>query len=64
MVMYQSSYGGTMVVPGMTEAIAFAHTSDNCGPSSAQDVVESFKCLRRQFPEAEVVASTLDAFAG
>lgn len=25
-VMYQSSYGGMMVVPGMSEAIAFVHT--------------------------------------
>lgn len=62
-VMYASSYGDTMVVPGTTQAIAFAHTLDNLGPSSAQEVVESFSRLRRQFPEAEVVASTLDAFA-
>jgi Domain of unknown function (DUF5054) len=62
--MYQSSYGDTMVAPGTTEAIAFAHTDDNRGPSSAQEVVESFRRLRRQFPEAEVAASTLDAFAG
>lgn len=63
-VMYhKGSYGSTMLVPGMTEAIAFAHTGDNCGPQSADAIHHSFAQLRAQFPGAEVVASTLDDYA-
>jgi hypothetical protein len=63
-VMYhKGSYGDTMLVPGMTEAIAFAHTGDNCGPQSADAIRASFAKLREQFPDAEVVASTLDNYA-
>ena len=62
-VMYHTSYGGTMSVPGLREAIAFAHTGDNHGPQSADEVRHGYAQLRAQFPGAAVVASTLDAFA-
>jgi hypothetical protein len=63
-VMYQGGgYGDLVTVPGMTEALAFAHTGDNLGPQSADEVVEAFEDLRTRFPGARVVASTMDAFA-
>jgi hypothetical protein len=63
-VMYhKGSYGSTMRVPGMTDAIAFAHTGDNCGPQSAEQIRIAFAHLRADFPGAEVAASTLDAYA-
>ncbi len=63
-VMYhKGSYGSTMLVPGMDEAIAFAHTGDNCGPQSADAIRQSFAELRARYPGAEVVASTLDDYA-
>ncbi len=64
MVMYQAgSYGETMVVPGLDEAISFAHTDDNQGPQTPEQVIEAFAAVQSQFPGASVVASTLDAFA-
>lgn len=62
-VMYQHTYGASMALPGCTEAIAFAHTQDNRGPQSPEQVVAIFRELRKAFPQADVVASTLDAFA-
>jgi len=62
-VMYHTGYGGTMTLPGLREAIAFAHTGDNCGPQSAEEIRDGYAQLRTTFPGAVVVASTLDAFA-
>lgn len=64
MVMYQrGSYGDVTTVPGLDEAIAFAHTNDNHGPQSVDDVIATFAALRERFPGAEIVASTMDDFA-
>lgn len=62
-VMYQHSYGDLLVVPGMSHAIAFAHTLDNLGPQSVEEVIGVFKRLREQFPQARVLASNLNAYA-
>ncbi len=63
-VMYhKGSYGDLMVVPGLDEAICFAHTGDNLGPQSAAEVRAAFAHVRQLLPDAEVRASTMDAFA-
>ena len=63
-VAYQAGgYGDLTEVPGCPDRLAFAHTGDNLGPPSADDVVEAFAALRARVPGAEVRASTLDAFA-
>ena len=63
-VMYhRGSYGSLMLVPGLADAIYFDHTNDNHGPPSPEQVIGTFQHLRAQFPTAQVVASTLDAFA-
>lgn len=62
-VMYQHSYGGLMTVPGVTQAITFAHTLDNRGPQTAKQVGQLFAEIQAEFPDATVKASTLDAFA-
>ena len=63
-VMYtKGSYGEAMPSPGRDEVIWFAHTSDNLGPQSAREVRDIFKSAREQFPGAEIIASTMDAFA-
>jgi len=63
-VMYhKGSYGGLMNVPGMEDAIYFAHTNDNLGPQSPDQIQKVFQGLRRRFPGVEISGSTLDAFA-
>ena len=42
---------------------AFAHTGDNLGPQSSDEVSAAFRHVRERLPHAEVVGSTLNAFA-
>ncbi len=68
-VMVHSNYGEEMTVPGLSAAIAFAYASneegdqDNFGPHSTSQVIDNFRELREAFPQANVIASTLDAYA-
>jgi len=63
-VMYQrGAYGGFSVVPNSPAALAFAHTGDNYGPPSIEDVYDIYQRLCVQIPGATITASTLDAVA-
>lgn len=66
-VNYARSYGATeldvAVVPGGTDALHLAHTGDNFGPPPVEEVEELFAQLQAEYPEARVVASTLEAFS-
>ena len=62
-VMYQGNYGDVMVVPGLPDALAFAHTDDNVGPQSADQLGDVYRTLATRFPDARIQASTMDAFA-
>jgi hypothetical protein len=66
-VNYARSYGadelGVAVGPDGRTALHLAHTGDNFGPPSADDVEHLFADLARAYPGARIVASTLDAFA-
>lgn len=64
MVHYERSYGGLTTLPGHPEALYFLHSQDNAGPPSLQELKTTFANLQSRFPEAQVLASTLDAFAG
>jgi hypothetical protein len=60
---HKSSYGESMIVPGLEEAVQFAFTNDNLGPQTPEAVRDIFKQAQRDYPQAEVVASNLDAYA-
>jgi len=62
-VIYQGVYGSTFVLDSLDEALAFAHSDDNLGPQTFDQVQTVFQQLRKEFPKAEVVASTLDDFS-
>ncbi|OMF34564.1 glycoside hydrolase [Paenibacillus sp. FSL H8-0548] len=62
-VNYASNYGEDLVLEGMNDVLVFAHTGDNCGPPSAEEIVRQFAALAAKYPNAEIKASTLDAFA-
>lgn len=63
LVIYQGAYGSTLTVPGLDQALAFAHSSDNLGPQTAEQVCEAYAHLRAEFPGTEVSASTLNEYA-
>lgn len=61
-VMYQASYGETDFPTGPDIGLSFAHTSDNIGPQSVPQTVETLRNMRHANPGATIKASTLDAF--
>jgi hypothetical protein len=61
-VNYAGSYGEPVEVRGMDDILLFAHTGDNCGPPSAEEIHEQFREIQAKYPGAEIKASTLDAF--
>jgi uncharacterized protein DUF5054 len=62
-VMYHGNYGDVMVVPGLADVLAFAHTDDNVGPQTIDQVKDTFRELQLQFPGAQILVSTMDSFA-
>lgn len=62
-VMYQKDYGSQMIIPGTQTAVAISFTGDNHGPQKPQQIAEIYSSLRKQFPNAEIVASTLNNVA-
>ncbi len=63
LMMYQQVYGDVMILPGTSEAVALIFTGDNLGPPSPESVHKSYIDLRREFPNATFIGSTLDAVA-
>lgn len=67
---HPGGYGGTkgitldsmVIVPGMSQALAFAIRNDNSGPPSILEVVKNYASLKELFPNAAVIASGYDQF--
>lgn len=62
-VNYCKGYGNTTIVPGLEAVLVFAHTGDNLGPPNKEDINIQLNDIQKQFPGAEVKASTLDNYA-
>lgn len=62
-VVYHDDYGGFFSPPGSAHALSVNMTFDNEGPQSLQSTVAHFDNLRRKYPGATVVGSTLNLFA-
>jgi len=60
---YCQGYGKTTIVPGLEAVLVFAHSGDNLGPPNKEDIDKQFNDIQKQFPGAEVKASTLDNYA-
>jgi hypothetical protein len=64
-VAYSSDYGSPFQgkAKNLKDILGFAHTGDNCGPPPMDDVRKDFQKWRDTYPGANVIASTLDAYA-
>lgn len=62
-VQYSAQYGAPGYVEGMDEVLEFAHTGDNLGPQSAEEIEKEFTRLKNRYPNARVEASTMDCYA-
>ena len=67
---HPGGYGGTkgisldsmVIVPGMSQALAFAIRNDNSGPPSILEVFKNYASLKELFPKATIIASGYDPF--
>ncbi|NOU91249.1 DUF5054 domain-containing protein [Paenibacillus sp. LMG 31460] len=62
-VNYADSYGKPFQMDGLEDVLYFAHTGDNHGPSSIEEIRALYAQLQLDYPGADIMASTLDAFA-
>lgn len=57
-------YGGDVVLPGFDEAMVYHFTLDNTGPpSNITDVLRVWSNVQSHYPNAELVASSLETFS-
>jgi hypothetical protein len=61
-VQYDRSYGDTLILPGLEEALVIVNNGDNMSPPRTESVLRVFADLAARFPGAEIRASTLDGF--
>lgn len=60
-VMYSSGYGDIMEFDEFV--VYFAHTNDNLGPQSTEEIINVYKEAQKRFPGCKFVASTIDSIA-
>ena len=60
-VMYQEDYGTDEII-GDT-VLSFAHTHDNEGPQTADEIKAIYAEMQEKYPNAQITAGTLDDFA-
>jgi len=59
-VIYNGEYGNFTPLGNTGVALYFAHTNDNLGSQTADEVIETFRKLREEVPGAELVAADLN----
>ncbi len=59
-VIYNGEYGNFTPLGNTGVALYFAHTNDNLGGQTADEVIETFRMLREKLPDAELVAADLN----
>lgn len=62
-VIYSKAYGGYSEIPGTDTAVYFAHTDDNIGPQSLEQIEELYEKLHLQFPDMEITAANMEDVA-
>lgn len=66
-LVHAGGYGGISVsdcatAPGFRSALAYAWRTDNSGPQSVSEVESIYEQIRKEFPGAQVFASSFDTF--
>lgn len=62
-VMYNNDYGELTPIGDGGVAVCFAHTGDNKGPQSVEEIRTVYRNLHEKYPEAEICAGTLEDVA-
>lgn len=62
-VIYSGDYGGAFKSDLIDEILYFDHTVDNRGAPSPEKVLKKIESIRKEYPDYDVEAGTLDDFA-
>jgi hypothetical protein len=62
-VSYHTSYGTVLPIPGADFAIAIVMRDDNTGPHPPEEIAATYANLKKQFPNAEIIATNLEKIA-
>ncbi|GIN59766.1 DUF5054 domain-containing protein [Lederbergia ruris] len=63
-VHYAKDYGQTFERDGWEDILYFAHSHDNQGPpKSLEEINQLYETLAKQYPDSNIIASSLDDFA-
>lgn len=62
-MMYHHNYGAVARVPGAEVAVAIVVRNDNSGPHTPQEIAEIYRQLKQQYPNAEVIPTSLTEIA-
>lgn len=62
-VIYQSSYGNALKIPGSNIVVDINFTSDNHGPHSEAQIKQIYADLRKHYPNAEIKPTSLNEVA-
>ena len=60
-VMYQGNYGEVAEFDDFI--VYFAHTGDNLGPQSAEDIIATYREIQERYPNCKIKASTIEELA-
>lgn len=60
---HKVNYGGTCVIPGTDVAVAINVRGDNTGPHPINEIKAYYADLRKQFPNAKIIATNLNRVA-
>lgn len=62
-VMYNDGYGKFSKIGNSGVAVTFAHTGDNAGVQSAEQIEKVYADIRAEYPNAEIIAGNLNDVA-
>ena len=62
-VIYSGAYGGAFKCDFMDEILYFDHTLDNHGAPSAKKILDKIAAIKKEYPDYEVTAGSMDDFA-
>lgn len=62
-VQYDASYGSSETIGDLEDLLVIENSADNAGPPSTKQVLEVYERLRKRYPQARIVASSLDDYA-
>ena len=62
-VQYDASYGSQKPIGALEDLLVIENSADNSGPPSQEEVLALWAKLKKLYPQAQISASSLDAYA-